>query len=134
MLNSRKELREMPFSVPDGYFDRLNGRICAGTAHAEGRTSLWHRVAPYAAMAAMFVLIALAGQAVIHQQDPDISNGTEEDSFFYTQIMPVGGFEEIYDTGSNGYIAASGLSDEDIIEYLIYSGLPVESINAISHE
>lgn len=133
MLNSRKELREMPFSVPDGYFDRLNGKICADAAHAEGSTPIWNRVAPYAAMAAMFVLIALAGQAVIHQQERNISNEAEEDSFFYTQIMPVSGLEEIYETG-DGYIAESGLSDEDIVEYLIYSGLPVESINAISHE
>lgn len=134
MLNSRKELKEMPFSVPDGYFDRLSGRISAGTAHEEGSRSLWSRIAPYAAMAAMFVLIALAGQAVIRQQERNISNEAEEDSFFYTQIMPVSGLEEIYATGDNGYIADSELSDEDIIEYLIYSGLPVESINAISHE
>ena len=58
-------LKEKAYSVPEGYFDELPGRIAERCKAAEEKRSFFRIAAPYAAMAASFVLIALAGSAVI---------------------------------------------------------------------
>ena len=49
--------------------------------------------------------------------------------------MPATGTADIlYDSDSYEYVADTGLSDEDIIDYLIYSGTPVELLNESDYE
>ena len=40
----------------------------------------------------------------------------------------------LYDADSYGYIADTGPSEEDIIDYLIYTGTPVELLNESDYE
>lgn len=91
-------LKEKAYSVPEGYFNELPGRIADRCKAAEEKRSFFRIAAPYAAMAASFVLIALAGSAVIRY-------GREK------------GIETQY--VSREITNAGQVSEEDIINYLI---------------
>lgn len=127
----------MPFSVPGDYFANVQQRIITSTAagresSSRKRTGAWQILAPYAAMAAMFAMIVFGGKAIL--EDRARTDESEYDSFFYTELMPVTGADNMLEVSSTAYVAESGLSNEDIIDYLIYSGIPVESLNENEYE
>lgn len=60
-----KQSKEMPFSVPDGYFDKLEEEILAQTVGTTKHISLWQRMKPFAYAAAMIVgVMFITRQAV----------------------------------------------------------------------
>lgn len=91
-------LKEMPFSVPEGYFSSLEERLAGVTKSQEAKAPTWKRQAVYAlaaAVAAIFITIGI----VLHER-----------SLSYKQT-------EQY---------ADQIRESDIIEYLIYSGVELE--------
>lgn len=104
--NSR--LREHPYSVPDGYFEELGGRLAEHCKAGGGKRGFFATLAPYAAMAASFVLIALVGSAVIRH-----SNSADSESRY---------------AASRGNVSADAASEEDIINYLIAEGISSEEL------
>lgn len=115
------ELKKMPFSVPEGYFDSLREDL------KKPRTikmSVWGRLSPYAAVAAVFIFMVSAGTFFLEQTTPD-QDMTEEDYMLFSDNMTI---SAIYEMEEDGQIAEAGIADEDIIEYLIYSGITAEEI------
>lgn len=60
-IETYSRLREIPFKVPDGYFERFTSKVMAelppypAPPQAEENRPLWSRVKPYVYLAAMFV-------------------------------------------------------------------------------
>lgn len=128
ILSSRDDLKKMPFATPEGYFENFSVNL-----HPEGKTagrdiveiSVFRRISPYLAMAAMFAIIAAAGavlmKTVLNQEDLQ-----EYGSLAYTDLIPVTDPDTIYYSYNYDYDA---ISEEDVIEYLIYDGTSIETLN-----
>lgn len=140
ILESEKKLKEMPFSVPDGYFDNMQRQVMkrigapAANPVLSARKSITYRILQAAAAAAMAAAVVMGGVSL----SGNISDSRAEErmineSFFYTEMMPAD-TDILYDSDSYVYIADTGPSEEDIIEYLIYSGTPVELLNESDYE
>lgn len=121
ILKDCTELKQMPFSVPEGYFESFKKENAMPACR---KVSLWNRMAPYAAMAAVFVFLVSAGTFLLEKSSPDY-NMTEEDYVMFADNM----MNTIaYEMEFGSQIAEADLSDEDIINYLIYTGVTAEHI------
>ena len=121
ILKDCTELKQMPFSVPEGYFESFKKENSMPVCR---KVSLWNRIAPYAAMAAVFVFLVSAGTFLLEKSSPDY-NMTEEDYVMFADNM----MNTIaYEMEFGSQIAEADLSDEDIINYLIYTGVTAEHI------
>jgi hypothetical protein len=121
ILKDCTELKQMPFSVPEGYFESFKKENAMPVCR---KVSLWNRMAPYAAMAAVFVFLVSAGTFLLEKSSPDY-NMTEEDYVMFADNM----MNTIaYEMEFGSQIAEADLSDEDIINYLIYTGVTAEHI------
>ena len=106
--------KENPWKVPQGYFDTLAVRVQARKQARE--TTLMHKVTPYLAIAASFALITIAGTSVLR-----LTSGSRD-----AEVTTSGSY---YSQNSS-----SEVSEDDIINYLIYAGISAEEINALSQE
>lgn len=135
-MNGRKDildaagLHETPFTVPEGYFESLkrNAKDIA-TKKNSCRPSFGKRIAPYVAIAASFAAIIAAGSAILKVTAG--VNGTDDEAFIAEYIVPVTEPESVYYLSFND---ADELTDEEIVEYLIESGVSLEEINEAEQE
>lgn len=109
------KLKEAPFKVPEGYFENLAVHVEA-RRKAEER-GLMHRLTPYLAIAASFAAITLAGTAVIRLTAPKEVVEATTASTYYSQNT-----------------AGQGMTEDDIINYLIYAGISADELNEITAE
>lgn len=117
---SSDELRKMPYTVPEGYFEQVKAEISRSTAAEEG-VSLWRKAVPYISVAATFLIMVSAGTFFLEkttQQD----GMTYEDYLVHSDVLIEAEYEQ--DT----QIADATIAAEDIIEYLIYTGVTAEDI------
>lgn len=120
ILNSLS-LKTMPYDVPEGYFGTFRNKVKKGTAVP--RIPIWSRLAPYAGLAASFAAIFLIGMAVLDR--PGKSEMSMEEYLLFTDASSL---SAIYDIEAESQLADADINDEDIIEYLIYSGITAEEI------
>ena len=120
ILTSQKELKERPFTVPDGYFETFKTETM--------RTSIvqvmspWRKAVPYIAVAASLALLFGVGLGLNESKTYD--EFSTEDYILFSDTM----IRTIYDDTATYQYADAELMDEDIIEYLIYTGESPESI------
>jgi hypothetical protein len=111
-----KSIKAMPYGTPDGYFEGLKTSLQqTGTR----KTILWKRPA-YAAIAAGFALFLAIGSFFLGRASEN--NFTQEDYIVFSDEMTNAIFyddKEIY---------ADALSEDDIIEYLIYNDIEIEEL------
>lgn len=120
ILAYNPKLKEQVYSVPDGYFSGFKAGM---TPYASVEPSLARRLVPYLSMAAVFIFLVTAGTFFLQQTTP-ADEFTQEDFILYSSnISGIGLYEEEPDQ-----LADAGIADEDIIEYLIYSGISAEEI------
>ena len=120
ILADNPKLKEQAYSVPDGYFSGFKAGM---TPYASVEPSLARRLVPYLSMAAVFIFLVTAGTFFLQQTTP-ADEFTQEDFILYSSnISGIGLYEEEPDQ-----LADAGIADEDIIEYLIYSGISAEEI------
>lgn len=122
ILTLHKELKDNPYSAPEGYFDSFRDKM-AGRMPAE-ETSLWKRTVPYLAMAASFALLLTAGSLVLNKMTPDGEMSQEDFMIFSDNLINT----YLYEDESSLQIADAELQNEDIIEYLIFTGISPEMI------
>lgn len=122
------DLKRNPYSVPDGYFDRLKKRlneIAVSPVDTVPR-SLWQRIRPYAALAACFAASFLIGNAILRKTAPKASSS---DQFYkelmYSDLIPVTQPYAIFEMEDEEEMETS---DEDIINFLLETGVSVELI------
>ena len=116
-------LRICPYSVPEGYFDSLKERAMK---YAQPAPVFQFKRVLYTAvsMAAMFILMVTAGTFFL-KGVTSAEDLTEEDYMVFTD----GYIDlELYDDGLSEQYADASISNEDIVEYLIYTGVSEELI------
>ena len=116
-------LRKCPYSVPKGYFDSLKERAMK---YAQPAPVFQFKRVLYTAvsMAAMFIIMVTAGTFLLEKttQTEDL---THEDYIVFSD----GYIDlELYDDGLSEQYADASISNEDIVEYLIYTGVSEELI------
>ena len=118
-------LRKCPYSVPEGYFDSLKERAAKYAQPAPAPVFQFKRVLYTAiSMAAMFILMVTAGTLLLKGVTP-AEDLTEEDYMVFTE----GYIDlEMYDEELSEQYADASITDEDIVEYLIYTGVSEEFI------
>lgn len=120
ILADNPKLKDQVYSVPDGYFSEFKAGMMP---YASVEPSLARRLVPYLSMAAVFIFLVTAGTFFLQQTTP-ADEFTQEDFILYSSnISGIGLYEEEPDQ-----LADAGIADEDIIEYLIYSGISAEEI------
>ena len=114
-------------TTPEGYFSEIPARPV--------RVSPVHRLAPYAAIAASFLVAVLLGNSILRHTAPAPA---EDDTWTYVSyladaldpdgaaMMDIYGYEEEEEP--------QGLSADDIVNYLLADGITVEHLNYLSYE
>ena len=120
------KLKKMPYSIPEGYFEKMKAEARKCTEPAPMHISIWTRLAPYAGIAAMFLFILTLGKLFVGQQDADTAGTLTEDISTYEDYLVFSDIPDVY--LNEPETEAEGIADEDIIEYLIYIGATIEDI------
>lgn len=119
-------LKNCPYSAPEGYFDSFKEKAVRYSQPAKVTPLQFKRMLTTAvSMAAIFILMVTAGTMFLKGVTPE-SDLTQEDYIVFSD----GYFDlEMYDTdGMAEQYADASISEEDIIEYLIYTGVSQEFI------
>lgn len=120
------KLKKMPYSIPEGYFEKMKAEARKCTEPAPVHISIWTRLAPYAGIAAMFLFILTLGKLFVGQKAADTAGTLTEDISTYEDYLVFSDIPDVY--LNEPETEAEGIADEDIIEYLIYIGATVEDI------
>ena len=122
-------------TTPEGYFENLQQRLSEIPARP-ARVSTVHRLAPYVAIAASFLLAVFLGNTILRHT---ASAPAEDDTWTYVSYLadaldPDGAARiDLYDYYGDG-AEEEGLSAEDIVNYLLADGISVEHLNYLSYE
>ena len=122
-------------TTPEGYFGDLQKRLSEIPARPV-RVSPVHRLAPYAAIAASFLVAVLLGNSILRHT---ASAPAEDDTWTYVSYLadaldPDGvAMMDLYDYYGEEE-EQQGLSAEDIVNYLLADGISVEHLNYLSYE
>ena len=121
-------------STPEGYFGDLQMRLSEIPARPV-RVSTVHRLAPYVAIAASFLVAVMLGNAILRTSAP----AAEDDTWAYVSYLA----DALDPDGAvpmdmAGYYLdeeeTEGLSADDIVNYLLADGISVEHLNYLSYE
>lgn len=119
ILNS-PDLKKNPFSVPDGYFSDCQKKALSNIKSGNGHSVTWRWLGPVAA-AAMILLIA--GNYIFFRNSHQEEYSQEDYMVFSNDFI-----NTVYDMTSIEKYAEAEITDEDIIEYLIGTGVEAEII------
>lgn len=122
ILASQKELKDRPFSVPDGYFDTFRSEMPGKVTSPQ--PDIWRRYIPYMAVAACLALLLSVGNFMARNLN-HADDFTQEDYILFSDNLIS---TSVYGNAEMEQTAEAELLDEDIIEYLIYIGVSPESI------
>ena len=117
------ELKKTPYSVPEGYFDKFKAQARTYTEPKYVPVNLRSRLAPYVGIAAMFLFILVLGKIFVKPTDVVTSDSAAAE----ISVIDEGYEDYLVFSDLDVYLSDAGiepdeLSDEDIIEYLIYIG------------
>lgn len=119
ILADNPQLRRQVYTAPEGYFEEFKSQI---RPYQEARQGWAERLAPYLSMAAAFILIVSAGTFFL-QRTTSSDDFTQEDYLLFANTKV-----NVDDYDDTDHIADASMGEEDIIEYLIYSGITAEEI------
>ena len=119
ILSEKPQLRKQAYIVPEGYFEELRSQIKPPQTVQLNWTQ---KLVPLVSMAATFILMVTAGTFFLQRATPSEEFTQEDFLVFSNDIARIDYYEEM------NHIADADIADEDIIEYLIYSGVSAEEI------
>ncbi len=111
ILKDTAELKSTPFTVPEGYFDNLKVelKMIPKQQTKTTRVVAWKPFVRIASIAAVIAAIITAGAFLIEKSDAEYEfTVLQEDSDYYADLHH--------------------LTEDDIIEYLISTGVELEDI------
>ncbi len=122
---SLERLKEMPYGIPEGYFSGLGEKVLARIAEERHRR---RKRAAYLSAAAVSAAIIAGGGLYMLSEKADGMDDIRAEYLFYqdTDIIPVTAPETLYLSSSDE--SSDALTAEDIIDYLVYSGIEPEEI------
>ncbi len=118
ILTEKSELKKMPYSLPDGYFEEFKAQM-----KPQRTLSPWKRALPYISVAASAAILIAGGLMLRQGSSPD-DEFTHEDYLVFSNSMIN---TEYYEYDNEQYADAE-MANDDIIDYLIYSGTTAEEI------
>lgn len=122
ILATRSELRKQPYGVPEGYFDSFKAEMSGKLPQAAAGP--WKKSMPYVAAAASLALLVSAGTIALGKFQSEDILSQEDYILFSDNLISI----DIYEEPSTYQTADAELLDEEIIEYLIYTGVSPEII------
>lgn len=125
LKDSADKLKKMPYDVPKGYFNMLGNNL--EKIAAPQKKSAYKKFIPYAALAASFLLLVTIGTFFLKSVTPS-DTLTDEDIVVFARIIPTTDPMAIYYSQET---ESESLTEDDIIEYLIYNDFPLESLELI---
>ncbi len=121
ILAERPELKKMPYNIPEGYFEGFRTHMKPNMTN-----SLRKRTPAYVSIAAS-IAVLLAGGFMTSQRSSPADEFTHEDYLVFSSSMINSINSEYYENSTNQY-ADADIANDDIIDYLIYSGITAEEI------
>ncbi|MBE6231919.1 MAG: hypothetical protein IJN02_08620 [Bacteroidales bacterium] len=121
ILQSMPQLKEMPYDLPEGYFDSLKKELQTEVRQNTLQPQFRQKLASYLSLAAMFVMIVAAGGFFL-EKSTEKQELTQEDFLIFSDDFL---YLTYYESDAE---ASAGIEEEDIIEYLIYTGVSADSI------
>lgn len=121
ILKDCRELKEMPFAVPEGYFEAFKTEAKKPMVR---KLTFMDRIAPYAAIAAMFIFLVTVGTLFLDSTTTEYEMTEEDYILFSDNMMNSLAYEMEYMSQA----ADTEISEDDIINYLIYTGVSAEHI------
>ena len=120
-------------TVPEGYFESLQARLSQIPYMQETPAAVtpWNRLRPYLAMAAAFAALVIGGTAVLRNTVLPDTGLSEEDLLGYAELIPATDPYLIFDESED---REEPFSDEDIVNYLIETGVSLEQLLAYAQE
>ena len=110
ILKDNAELKSMPFTVPEGYFKGLKAELKTIPKQAKpAKVVKWQPFVRFASIAAVVAALSTAGPFFL-------GKGGEDTGF--TVIQEEAGY----------YADLQSLTEDDIVEYLISTGVELEDI------
>lgn len=122
LIMDRKKVKET-YRVPDGYFSDLRTRLYAISEEAgQAQRSFMATIAPYAALAACFVVMFIAGNAILYRTVNEYA--TDPETEYYAALLSSHSdyFYGEYDD------MEEEVSEDDIIDYFIETGTDIEEL------
>lgn len=120
ILKQDGNLKEMPFSLPEGYMESLRKELKTIPQRNTKKIPIFNRIIPYVSLAAAFAMIVTIGGFILEKTtETDLSY---EDYIVFSEDMT----NTIFYNTETQY--AEAFSDEDIIEYLIHTGVEIEEL------
>ena len=125
LLQSMPELKKMPFRVPEGYFESAMGQ--AKSHSLRNGNKLWSKIYPIASMAAMFAVIAVTGTLILRN---GLFGTNESQQMQMEDYLVYSGYDftSLDYQAENNQLAEADIDSEDIVQYLIYTGISVEDL------
>lgn len=130
-------MNKRPYNTPDGYFDYLQMRLSEiplqqhEESVPEVKVSRWAKVAPYFALVACFVAILVTGRYVIDKTSVPAQTDSylTMENLYSADLVPYTSQYALFDEDYFQEASyASEVSEEDIINYLINTNLPLNYI------
>lgn len=125
------------YKVPQGYFENLNSRLSmipAMEQMEEQAVTPWTRLRPVVALAASIAALVVCGSAVLNFTSGKGGAASDTDYFEYAYYMiPETDPYSLYDETLAETLAPS-VSEEDLINYLIETGVSVEQLGYANYD
>ena len=127
-------MRKMPCSVPEGYFENLQARLSTIPSEhpitLDVRPALWGRIRPYVALAAAFIFMVVAGTGILKLSTKGLNAQDDIDELYsYAGYVLMTDPYAFYDEDES-----SSPTEDDIAEYLLNTGVPIEHIYYYGNE
>lgn len=126
ILKDRRELKQMPFSVPEGYFDEMRDKVKMTARPAEMERHTYKGTILKISVAAILAAVVTIGLMMFQKTEVE-DPFTEEDYIVFSDCMT----STIYEVDIDMYADAYAMTEDDILEYLIYSDYTIEEIEGI---
>lgn len=121
ILKELPQLKQMPYEVPDGYFEAFRKEVTSKKSPSAG---VFVKLTPYLATAAAFLFLVTAGTLLLETVTPEQEFSQEDYLVFSDNIINTIAMEMEY----GDQIAEAETEDEDIINYLINNGITAEEV------
>lgn len=122
MKDILENLNKPPYKVPERYFETFADRVRPWERKSPGR---FRNAVSFLSIAAVFAVIAATGTTIMKFMTPE-DELQEYGSPLYCELVPY--TETVYYSYSDG---PEEVSENDIIEYLIYNGTSADDMEYI---
>lgn len=121
--------------TPEGYFSSLKSRLHEIPVAQEANVPVWQRVRPHLALAAAFLALVTAGTAILRSTAGDPVAAASADSVSQYELAQLVRTSAPYMYDEESFEAEEEeFSEDDIIEYLIESGVSIENLEENENE